>query len=73
MVAGEGVHVIRMPDHAGFLSPILHTVPLQLLAYHAALERGNDVDKRAISPNRSPWNESARPVPKRDRLIARPD
>ncbi len=45
MVAGEGIHVIRMPDHAGFLSPILHTVPLQLLAYHAALERGNDVDK----------------------------
>jgi glucosamine--fructose-6-phosphate aminotransferase (isomerizing) len=45
MVASEGVHVIRMPDHAGFLSPILHTVPLQLLAYHAALERGNDVDK----------------------------
>ncbi len=41
----EGVHVIRMPDHAGILSPILHTVPLQLLAYHAALERGNDVDK----------------------------
>src|SRR6266581_1312265 len=45
MVASDGVHVIRMPDHAGFLSPILHTVPLQLLAYHAALERGNDVDK----------------------------
>jgi glutamine---fructose-6-phosphate transaminase (isomerizing) len=45
MVAGDRVHVIRMPDHAGFLSPILHTVPLQLLAYHAALERGNDVDK----------------------------
>jgi len=45
MVASEGVHVIRMPDHAGILSPILHTVPLQLLAYHAALERGNDVDK----------------------------
>jgi glutamine---fructose-6-phosphate transaminase (isomerizing) len=42
---GEGLHVIRMPDHAGMLSPILHTVPLQLLAYHAALERGNDVDK----------------------------
>ncbi|MSQ73571.1 MAG: glutamine--fructose-6-phosphate transaminase (isomerizing) [Betaproteobacteria bacterium] len=41
----EGVHVIRMPDHAGVLSPILHTVPLQLLAYHAALARGNDVDK----------------------------
>jgi glucosamine--fructose-6-phosphate aminotransferase (isomerizing) len=45
MVAGDGIHVIRMPDHAGFLSPILHTVPLQLLAYHAAVERGNDVDK----------------------------
>jgi len=42
---GEGLHVIRMPDHAGMLSPILHTVPLQLLAYHAAVERGNDVDK----------------------------
>jgi glucosamine--fructose-6-phosphate aminotransferase (isomerizing) len=45
MADGEGVHVIRMPDHAGLLSPVLHTVPLQLLAYHAALERGNDVDK----------------------------
>ncbi len=42
---GDGLHVIRMPDHAGLLSPILHTIPLQLLAYHAALERGNDVDK----------------------------
>ena len=42
---GEGLHVIRMPDHAGLLSPILHTIPLQLLAYHTALERGNDVDK----------------------------
>ncbi|MCC6473252.1 MAG: glutamine--fructose-6-phosphate transaminase (isomerizing), partial [Burkholderiales bacterium] len=45
LAAGEGLHVIRMPDHAGILSPILHTVPLQLLAYHAALEKGNDVDK----------------------------
>lgn len=42
---GDGLHVIGMPDHAGMLSPILHTIPLQLLAYHAALERGNDVDK----------------------------
>ncbi len=41
----EGVHVIQMPDHAGLLSPILHTVPLQLLAYHTALHRGTDVDK----------------------------
>ncbi len=45
MTDGDGIHVIRMPDHAGLLSPILHTLPLQLLAYHAALERGNDVDK----------------------------
>ncbi len=41
----EGVYVIQMPDHAGLLSPILHTVPLQLLAYHTALRRGTDVDK----------------------------
>jgi len=40
-----GVHVIDMPDHAGLLSPILHTIPLQLLAYHVAVARGNDVDK----------------------------
>jgi glucosamine--fructose-6-phosphate aminotransferase (isomerizing) len=45
MTPSDGVHVIRMPDHAGTLSPILHALPLQLLAYHAALERGNDVDK----------------------------
>ncbi|MBM3340889.1 MAG: glutamine--fructose-6-phosphate transaminase (isomerizing) [Betaproteobacteria bacterium] len=45
IMPAEGLHVIRMPDHAGMLSPILHTIPLQLLAYHAALERGNDVDK----------------------------
>src|SRR5688572_11458643 len=41
----DGVRVITMPDHAGLLSPILHTVPLQLLAYHVALHRGTDVDK----------------------------
>jgi glucosamine--fructose-6-phosphate aminotransferase (isomerizing) len=43
--AGEGVNIIRMTEHAGYLSPILHTVPLQLLAYHAALAKGTDVDK----------------------------
>jgi glutamine---fructose-6-phosphate transaminase (isomerizing) len=42
---GEGVHVARMHDAPGILSPIVSTVPLQLLAYHAALARGNDVDK----------------------------
>jgi len=41
----EGVHVIRTPRHAGALSPIVHTLPVQLLAYHAALARGTDVDK----------------------------
>ncbi|MCI1190623.1 glutamine--fructose-6-phosphate transaminase (isomerizing) [Calidifontimicrobium sp. SYSU G02091] len=41
----EGVHVIRMPEHYGALSPILHVVPLQLLAYHTAVARGTDVDK----------------------------
>jgi len=41
----EGVHVIRTPRHVGVLSPILHSVPVQLLAYHAALLKGTDVDK----------------------------
>ena len=43
--SNEGVHVIRMPEHYGALSPILHVVPLQLLAYHTACARGTDVDK----------------------------
>lgn len=43
--SGEGVQVIRMPEHYGVLSPILHVVPLQLLAYHTACARGTDVDK----------------------------
>jgi glucosamine--fructose-6-phosphate aminotransferase (isomerizing) len=43
--SSEGVHVMQMPEHAGFLSPILHTVPLQLLAYYVALQKGTDVDK----------------------------
>jgi glucosamine--fructose-6-phosphate aminotransferase (isomerizing) len=43
--SSEGLHVIRMPEHYGPLSPILHVVPLQLLAYHTALARGTDVDK----------------------------
>jgi len=45
IAASEGVHVIRLPEHYGALSPILHVVPLQLLAYHTALARGTDVDK----------------------------
>jgi glucosamine--fructose-6-phosphate aminotransferase (isomerizing) len=45
LTAGPGVHLIEMPDCPSVLSPIVSTVPLQLLAYHAALARGNDVDK----------------------------
>ena len=41
----EGMHVIRLAENYGDLSPILHVVPLQLLAYHTALARGTDVDK----------------------------
>jgi glutamine---fructose-6-phosphate transaminase (isomerizing) len=45
IVNEDGLHVIRMPEHYGMLSPILHAVPLQLLAYHTACARGTDVDK----------------------------
>jgi glutamine---fructose-6-phosphate transaminase (isomerizing) len=45
IASSAGVHVIRMPEHYGPLSPILHVVPLQLLAYHTATARGTDVDK----------------------------
>jgi glucosamine--fructose-6-phosphate aminotransferase (isomerizing) len=41
----DGIHVIRMPENYGALSPLLHVVPLQLLAYHTACARGTDVDK----------------------------
>jgi glutamine---fructose-6-phosphate transaminase (isomerizing) len=41
----DGVHVIRTPRHAGLLSPVIHTIPVQLLAYHTAVKRGTDVDK----------------------------
>ena len=43
--ATEGVHVIRTPRHVGILSPIVHTIPVQLLSYHVALAKGTDVDK----------------------------
>jgi len=43
--AGQGIHVVRLPPHPPLVSPIIHAVPLQLLAYHAALCRGTDVDK----------------------------
>ncbi|MFZ1811586.1 MAG: SIS domain-containing protein, partial [Candidatus Nitrotoga sp.] len=43
--SSEGVHLMQMPEHAGYLSPILHTIALQLLAYYVALQKGTDVDK----------------------------
>jgi glucosamine--fructose-6-phosphate aminotransferase (isomerizing) len=45
LASSEDIHVIRLPEHAGLLSPVVHTIPLQLLAYHAAVLRGTDVDK----------------------------
>ncbi len=41
----SGVHILRLPEHYGELSPILHVIPLQLLSYHVALVKGTDVDK----------------------------
>jgi glutamine---fructose-6-phosphate transaminase (isomerizing) len=43
--SSDGINVIKLPEHYGSLSPILHVVPLQLLAYHTACVRGTDVDK----------------------------
>jgi glucosamine--fructose-6-phosphate aminotransferase (isomerizing) len=43
--SADGLYVIRMPEHYGALSPLLHVMPLQLLAYHTACARGTDVDK----------------------------
>ncbi len=45
ITADDGIHVIRMPENYGDLSPILHVIPLQLLAYHTACVIGTDVDK----------------------------
>jgi glucosamine--fructose-6-phosphate aminotransferase (isomerizing) len=41
----DGLHIIKMTEYLGHLSPILHSIPLQLLAYHVALAKGTDVDK----------------------------
>ena len=45
MTESEGIHVLRLPEHYGELSPILHVIPLQLMSYHVALVKGTDVDK----------------------------
>jgi glucosamine--fructose-6-phosphate aminotransferase (isomerizing) len=38
-------HQIKVPKTAPLLSPVVTSVPLQLLAYHIAVLRGCDVDK----------------------------
>lgn len=45
MVNGEGTHVINMPHINDTLSPILYTIPLQLLSYYVAVLKGTDVDQ----------------------------
>jgi glucosamine--fructose-6-phosphate aminotransferase (isomerizing) len=45
VAGGDGIHLIRVAEHAGLLSPVVHVIPLQLLAYHTAVLRGSDVDK----------------------------
>ena len=45
LAAGDGLHVVRVSEHAGLLSPVVHVIPLQMLAYHTAVLRGTDVDK----------------------------
>jgi glutamine---fructose-6-phosphate transaminase (isomerizing) len=45
VAGGDGIHLIRVAEHAGLLSPVVHVIPLQLLAYHTAVLRGTDVDK----------------------------
>jgi glucosamine--fructose-6-phosphate aminotransferase (isomerizing) len=41
----KDIKVIRTPRHAGIFSPIVHAIPVQLLAYHVALIKKTDVDK----------------------------
>ena len=45
MINGEGTHVINMPHINDTLSPILYTIPLQLLSYYVAVLKGTDVDQ----------------------------
>ncbi|MBK5353340.1 glutamine--fructose-6-phosphate transaminase (isomerizing) [Pseudomonas sp. TH41] len=45
MTNGEGTHVVNMPHIHDILSPILYTIPLQLLSYYVAVLKGTDVDQ----------------------------
>jgi hypothetical protein len=57
ITSADGVHVIRLQEHYGLLSPILHVAALQLLAYHTALARERKWISRGIWRNRSLWSE----------------
>jgi glutamine---fructose-6-phosphate transaminase (isomerizing) len=41
----ENVQIIRVPQVANIISPIVYTIPLQLLSYHVAVLKGTDVDQ----------------------------
>lgn len=45
MTNGEGTHVVQMPHIHDILSPILYTIPLQLLSYYVAVLKDTDVDQ----------------------------
>ncbi|HEX8592800.1 MAG TPA: glutamine--fructose-6-phosphate transaminase (isomerizing) [Pseudomonas sp.] len=45
LVNGEGTHVVSMPHILDALTPILYTIPLQLLSYYVAVLKGTDVDQ----------------------------
>jgi glucosamine--fructose-6-phosphate aminotransferase (isomerizing) len=50
VLAGEkfdmpATDTLRLQDGGNFLSPLIYAVPLQLLAYHTALQKGTDIDK----------------------------
>ncbi|MCW8983088.1 MAG: glutamine--fructose-6-phosphate transaminase (isomerizing), partial [Gammaproteobacteria bacterium] len=45
MESGERIHVMTIPPGGGHVSPIIFTIPLQLLSYHVAVLKGTDVDQ----------------------------
>lgn len=45
LIAKKADHILYVPDVSPLLSPIVNTIPLQLLAYHIAVLRGANVDQ----------------------------
>jgi glucosamine--fructose-6-phosphate aminotransferase (isomerizing) len=41
----ENVQIVKMPSVSNIISPIIYTIPLQLLSYHVAVLKGTDVDQ----------------------------